>query len=255
MAMRRTIARRRTAIEDRLEATLPESGAFDRSPEGLLELGRPWLRGQVFLAAADGFDGERPLEALVPIAASLELASLQTRLHRSAVEGARRTGLEPTDDVLLGDLLESTAFELMAGVDAEPALVERCLEALVEATRAVQEGQATLAAAPRSTALEANEVRRIGALTGCAVELAALLADVEPRRELGRYGSTLGYCVRARRSENRLPTARRFCPADRAQWLEPIVERCPPGSRATVRAQLSAVLEAGLERESTDPIA
>ncbi|MFU8867196.1 dimethylallyltranstransferase / geranyltranstransferase [Natronococcus sp.] len=252
--MRRTIARRRTAIEDRLETTLPESGAFDRSPEELLEFGRPWLRAQVFLAAADGFGGERPLEALVPIAASLELASLQTRLHRSAVEDARRTGLEPTGDVLLGDLLESTAFELMAGVDADPPLVERCLAALAEATRAVQEGQASLASAPRSTALEADDVRRIGALTGCAVELAALLADVEPRRELGRYGSELGYCIRSRRSENRLPTDRRFCPADRSRWLEPIVERCPPDSRATVRAQLSAVLEAGLDRESADPI-
>jgi geranylgeranyl pyrophosphate synthase len=253
--MRRTIARRRAAIEDAIRANLPEPGAFDRSPEELLELGRPRIHGQVFLAMADGLGDERSLEELTPIAASLELVSLQTRLHRRAVEYGRRTGRKPTGDVLLGDLLESTAFGLTARFDAEPALVERCLETLAEATRAVQEGQATLAAKSRSTAPEGDEARRIGALTGCAVELAALLADIGPRQELARHGSTLGYCVRARRSGNGVSTDRRRCPPNRSRWLEPIVERCPPHSKATVRAQLSAVLETGLDRESADPIA
>ncbi|WP_293027327.1 dimethylallyltranstransferase / geranyltranstransferase [Natronococcus sp.] len=253
--MRRTIARRRTVIEDALRTHLPETGAFDRSPEELLELGRPWIRGQVFLAMVDGLGDERPLEELVSIAASLELVSLQTRLHRSAVEGGRRTGVKPTDGVLLGDLLESKAFELTAGFDAEPALVERCLEALAEATRAAQEGEASLPTESQSAAPGADEVRRIGALTGCAVEIAALLADIEPRQELARHGSELGYCVRSRRSGNRLRVDRRLCPADRSQRLEPIVDRCPPHSKATVRVQLSAVLEAGLDRESADPIA
>ncbi|MDG5758104.1 dimethylallyltranstransferase / geranyltranstransferase [Natronococcus sp. A-GB1] len=253
--MRRTIARRRAAIEDALRTHLPEAGAFDRSPEELLELGRPRIRGQVFLAMADGLGDERPLEELVPIAASLELVSLQVRLHRSAAEYGRRTGHRPTDDVLLGDLLESKAFALTARFDAEPALVERCLETLAEATRAVQEGEASLASEPQSAVLETDAVRRIGSLTGCAVELAALLTDVEPRRELAQHGSALGYCVRSRRSGNGVSTDRRRCPPDRSQWIEPIVECCPPDSKAAVRTQLSAVLEASIDRESADPIA
>ncbi|WP_049888623.1 polyprenyl synthetase family protein [Natronococcus occultus] len=252
--MRRTITRRRTTIESALRTHLPE--AFDRSPEELLELDRPRLQGQVFLALVDGFGHDRPLEDVVPIAAALELVSLQRRLHRVAVDQSRRTGDHPTDDVLVGDLLESKAFELTTGFDAEPELVERCFAVLVEATRSTQEGEWVLTA-PKAESETPDRVddRRLGAVTGCAAEIAALIADIDSHRELARKASALGVRVRRYRDDGRLPADRERFPADRSAWIEPILESCPPTARAPVRDQLSAILAESLDREPTDPIA
>lgn len=252
--MRRTIARRRAAIESALRTRLPD--AFDRATEESLESNRSRFRGQVFLALVDGFDCDRSLEDVVPLAASLELVSLQTRLHRRAIERFRRSGTLPTEGVLVGDLLESKAFELATEFDAEPVLVERCFGALVEATRSVQEGQSLLAASGTDPdALDPADERRIGALTGCAAELAALLTGVDSRRELARRGSRVGFSVRRHRPESRLSPDRTRDSTDRSQLIDPLLEACPPAARASVRDQLSAVLEAHLDREPADPIA
>jgi geranylgeranyl pyrophosphate synthase len=180
--MSSAIERRRSAIEEELRALLSSSGGVDEADVRGFVAGRPCFDGQVFLTMADGLgdDARVPASDLVLIAAALELLALQTDVHRRAAERHRRHDVRPTRDVLLGDLLESRSFELIAAIDTDPELVECAFALVVEATRSVQEGRSiVLLSEENAVDVDAVDARRIGALTGCAVELAALVTRTQ----------------------------------------------------------------------------
>jgi geranylgeranyl pyrophosphate synthase len=240
--MSSVLDQQRSAIEGELQALLSDSSVLEDADVRDLLAGRSCFDGLVFLTMADGLgDDARVLASdLVSIAAALELLALQTEVHRRAVERHRRRGIRPTHDVLLGDFLESRAFELIAAIGAEPDLVERALELVVEATRSVQEGRFVAETAGNTTdGIDVAAARQIGPLTGCAVELAALSTGTDDRDALCRAGCELG----AQPPFSRTPR----------RAVESLSERCPPAAREPVHDRLTALCAARRERESVDP--
>lgn len=256
--MRRTITERRATIEDALREQLSETTVCD---DGTLPNDRPRVAGQVFLAVLDGLEPDRALEQVLPIAVALELASLQTSVHRSVWTRDRGADSNPTSEILTGDVLEAKAFELLAGIRGSPRLVERCIATLVRATRRAQEGDALLAGRDaESSSSDADVVHRLGALPGGAAELAGLVAgaDEETRRRLGYYGSAFGFHIRSHTAGTGVSledaTVESASLEDGSQWIDAIADCCPPGARPRIREQLAAVLEDGIEHEAAESI-
>ncbi|WP_121743343.1 polyprenyl synthetase family protein [Natronorubrum halophilum] len=259
--MRETITRRRAAIEDALRNHLPDVDEFEQYREGPVSIGRPRTRGQVFLALFDGFSaGTRVPDRILPIAVALELASLQTRVHRTALERPRSTTAEydPTRDILRGDLLESTAFETMLSVRASPRVVQRCFGVLVRASRRVQEGNAMDYGAEtviRHPDLDVG--RRFGALTGGAAELARIVTEADDyRRRLIEAGSAFEYHLWLHLRSPKTVTAessKSSTPVDVCRrQIDALADCCPSPSGERVRRQLRAFLEESTNYEAAD---
>ncbi|MXV60504.1 dimethylallyltranstransferase / geranyltranstransferase [Natronorubrum sp. JWXQ-INN-674] len=276
--MRETIIQRRTEIEDAIRSRLPEADEFDRYREAPLSIGRPRTRGQVFLALVDGCTaGHRALdsdrnrgrgqsrdhdqEQVLPIAAALELASLQTDVHRTAFDHSSSgpPDYDPTRDILRGDLLESTAFETMLSVCGPPRMVQRYFAILVRANRRVQEGHATGYEADAASTADLDAVRQLGALTGGAAELAALVAEIESddRQRLIDHGTALGFHVSAHLNSGAAPTETRSSSKSIDachRHIDALADCCPSQSRDRVRRQLRAFLEVATNYESVESV-
>ncbi|ELY51014.1 polyprenyl synthetase family protein [Natronolimnohabitans innermongolicus] len=256
--MRETISQRRTKIEDALQNQLPATTEFDQYRDGPVTVGRPRTHGHVFLALVDGLSSEpRSTDRAVPIAAALELASLQTHVHREAIRRDRSHDGEydPTRDVLRGDLLESTAFETLLSAGGSSEHVRRCFAVLVRTTRRAQEGRAIVSEDDVDPLDAAPDVRRrLGALTGGAAELAALEVGLDDDlcRRLAEHGTELGYRLWVRTETGEKRADERQTTGSRAacrRQIEALADCCPDRSATQVRRQLAAFLEEELRVE------
>lgn len=243
--MNETITQRRAEIETAVRARLPDVAEFDRYRDGVLSIGRPRTHGQVFLALVDGLGADaRPTERHLPIAAALELASLQGVVHRSTCERVQTEPVDydPTRDILRGDLLESTAFETMLSFDAPAVVVDRCFRVLVRTSRELQEGYAMVADADVGTD-DGDAAGRLGALTGGAVELATIVADVEDAPDqLVDHGREFGYRMWRQTTRVNATSAADPITACRRQ-AEALADCCPGPGADRVRRQLNTFLE------------
>ncbi|AFZ72493.1 polyprenyl synthetase family protein [Natronobacterium gregoryi] len=254
-----TILHRRQILEELLQEILSTVVTFehDRIPS----VGRPRTAGHVFLTAFDGFTpSSRLVDEVLPVAVALELASLQSTVHRQALESGPSSVTDLTHTILRGDLLESSTFEVLAGYDAPPVRLEQCLERFTRATRRVQEGYAIVSGVDADGQHSRSEVvQRLGALTGCGIELAGTLAAVDSvSSELIRRANTFGFHVWYRttgQSQQVDTTEISTRPSAPSKQLDSLVECWPSRSRDLVDEQLTAFLELSLDYESPDSIA